>query len=62
MTIPLATAHLVRQGYRAWLHECSLEPDDKAAELFAQLMTDNDRQRYESLRRDEVERVIKELD
>jgi hypothetical protein len=62
MTIPLATAHLVRQGYRAWLHECGLEPDEKAAELFARLMTDNGRQRYESLRRDEVERALRELD
>jgi hypothetical protein len=58
MTITVALAHLVRQGYQAWLRDRELHPGPDAAHLFAELMTDADRRAYEGLRQEEVERVL----
>lgn len=60
MTITAALAHLVRQGYRAWLNDRELSPGPDAAHLFAELMTDGGRRRYESLRQEEVEHVLRD--
>lgn len=60
MTITRAIAHLVKQGYHAWLHSLGLAPGPDAARMFADTMTDGGQHTYESLRRAEVEKVLQD--
>ncbi|ODU66782.1 MAG: hypothetical protein ABT16_00800 [Rhodanobacter sp. SCN 65-17] len=60
MTITRAVAHLVKQGYHAWLHALGLAPGPDAARMFADTMTDDGQHTYESLRRSEVEKVLRD--